>query len=299
MYRLREARRGKSVLRQSILVQTYLSMPAVQLARLRQQIARLGDSFHEPHEFRRELEGLLEHYGDLTYHRGEEILESGQLKSFNISPLVMRQLEIELSRLSGKDIQANFDIIDGIWKSDYREMRQIAIHLLGRIAGDQPRSYFATLKRWSQPGEDPTILAELFQASGEKVRASEPEAWLALVDAWCHHKNFRVQEIGLLALQPFLKEKGLEHLPEIFSLLESLLLETPLTLQKQLLVICQQLYETSQTETLVYFKQLLGSGASLHFLRLLRRLIPSVIPEDQEKIKTMLPKTMKSLPGKL
>lgn len=241
---------------------------------------------------------MLEHYGDLTYRRGEEILESGQLKSFNISPLVMRQLEMELSRLSGKDIQANFDVLDGIWKSDYREMRQIAIYLLGRIAGEQPRSYFATLKKWSQPGEDPTLLAELFQASGEKVRASEPEAWLALVDAWCHHKNFRVQEIGLLALQPFLKEEGLEHLPEIFSLLESLLLETPLTLQKQLLAICQQLYEISPTETLVFFKQLANSGASQHFLRLMRRLIPYVIPDDQEKLKTMLSRTMRTLLGK-
>lgn len=266
-------------------------MPAVQLARLRQQIARLGESFHEPSEFRRGLEGLLEHYGDLTYRRGEEIIESGQLKSFNISPLVMRQLEMELSRLSGKDIQANFELIDGIWKSDYREMRQIAIYLLGRIAGEQPRSYFATLKRWSQPGEDPNLLAELFQTSGEKVRASEPEAWLALVDGWCRHKNFRVQEIGLLALQPFLKEKGLVHLPEIFTLLESLLLETPLTLQKQLLAICQQLYETSPTESLVYFKQLADSGASQHFLRLMRRLLPSLGDEDGIKLRSLLPKT--------
>lgn len=296
MHRLRQTRQREGLFRQSLLTgRFFFRMPAVQLARLRIQIAKLGESFQNPEAFRQELEALLERYGDRTFRCGEEILNPGQLKCFYVPPLVMRQLEMELSRLSGKDIQSNFDLVDGIWKSDYLEMRQIAIYLLGRIAIVQPRSYFATLKKWCQPGEDPAILEALLCESGEKIRAAQPESWLSLVNGWLNHTNFRYQEIGLIALEPFLATELVEYLPDVFDLLESLLKDTPLTLQKRLLIICQLLYKISPTETLVYFKHLVESNASAHFFRLMRRLLPSMENEDRERLKLLLPRTIQNL----
>ncbi len=270
-------------------------MPAVQLARLRIQIVRLSELFQDPPAFRQGLESLLEHYGDRSYRHGEEIIESGQIPSFNVPPLVMRQLEMELNRVTGDVIQCNFELLDSIWKSEYREMRQIAIFLLGRASANEPKSYFTTLKKWCQPGEDTTLLAELLAKSGVKIRASDPAAWLAMVNNWCRHKNYRVREIGLIALDPLLSEHGLENLPEIFNILEPLLLETDLALQKRLLVTCQRLYRTSPVEALEYFKHLIQSNASGHFLRLMRRFLPSLSSDDQVKMRQILPRSTPSI----
>lgn len=270
-------------------------MPAVQLARLRIQIVRLSELFQDPPAFRQGLESLLELYGDRSYHHGEETIESGRIPSFNVPPLVMRQLEMELNRVTGDVIHSNFELLDSIWSSEYREMRQIAIFLLGRTAANEPKSYFTTLKKWCQPGEDSSLLEELLAKSGEKIRANDPAAWLAMVNTWCRHKNYRVREIGLIALNPLLSERGLENLPEIFNIVEPLLLETDLALQKRLLVTCQRLYDTSPVETLEYFKHLVESNASDHFLRLLRRLVPSLSNDDQVKLHQILPRSTPSI----
>ncbi len=267
-------------------------MPAVQLARLRIQIARLGETFVDPPAFRQGLESLLELYGDRTFHPGEEIKATGLTLSFNVPPLVMRQLEMELSRLSEAAIQSNSEIIDGIWQSDYLEMRQIAIFLLGRIARNDPKTYLLTVKKWCQPSEDLDLLAELLQKSGEKIRAREPQDWLDLVESWCKQKNTRVQEIGLIALEPFLAEQGLDYLPQVFNLIEPLLMETHPALQKRLLVICQLLNSISPVETHAFFKHLIEAQASSNFIRLMRRLIPSFSNEDQAKFRRLLPKTI-------
>ena len=270
-------------------------MPAVQLARLRIQIVRLSELFQDPPAFRQGLESLLEHYGDRSYRHGEEIIESGQTPSFNVPPLVMRQLEMELNQVTGDVIHSNFELLDSIWSSEYREMRQIAIFLLGRTAANEPKSYFTTLKKWCQPGEDISLLEELLAKSGEKIRAHDPAAWLAMANTWCRHKNYRVQEIGLIALDPLLSEQGLENLPEIFNILEPLLLETDLALQKRLLVTCQRLYDTSPVETLEYFKHLFQSNASDHFLRMMRRLVPTLSDDDQVKMRQVLPRSTASI----
>jgi len=82
-------------------------MPAVDLARLRKQAARLADFFFVPDEFIKHLHEMLDFYVNYTVRKLSANAPRVNLLSYRTPSVVVKQIELELSRLAEKNENAD------------------------------------------------------------------------------------------------------------------------------------------------------------------------------------------------
>ncbi|MGE5124163.1 MAG: hypothetical protein ACM3H7_06560, partial [Acidobacteriaceae bacterium] len=90
-------------------------MPAIQPARLKQQIANLADKFNHPNQFIAQLHALLDQYSDHTHRPGQSGIPSPLISSYNTPPPVMRQIWQALLPLARNDAKSALAICDALW----------------------------------------------------------------------------------------------------------------------------------------------------------------------------------------
>src|SRR5512139_3015113 len=108
-------------------------MPAIDLARLRKQAARLADFFILPEEFVRHLHEMLDFYVNRSLRTVENVAPGSILSTYRTPPIVIRQIELEVSSLAGENSSQALDLADRLWDEGYLEMHMLAAFLLGRI----------------------------------------------------------------------------------------------------------------------------------------------------------------------
>jgi hypothetical protein len=112
-------------------------MPAIDLARLKQQTARLADLFDQPSEFLREHREVLDHYVNRTL-RSQGVAPSSVLPTYRTPTVVLRQIETELGPLAEKRPIPALELADALWDEGWLETRLLAAFLLGRIHQPHP-----------------------------------------------------------------------------------------------------------------------------------------------------------------
>jgi hypothetical protein len=272
-------------------------MPAVQLARLRIQTTRLAESFDDPGEFSRGLDSLLELYGNRAFRPGFDAVDRSSLPAYHVPPLVMRQLEIELGQISKTNPVVCLQIIDRLWQSPVLEMRLVAIYLLGEIPASQTEEVKARLKTWCNPAEDTAVLLDLLSIGGKNIRKHSPLAWLEICEEWLGDIDPQILKIGLRALEPFLVEYQMEHLPRVFNLLEAPLRNPSHAVMTEIEVVITQLYAISPMETQFFIRNCLENKPDQQCLRLIRRLLPGFSGETQTYLRSYFPVVQRE-PGK-
>jgi hypothetical protein len=263
-------------------------MPAVQLARLRIQTTRLAESFDDPAEFARGLDSLLELYGNRAYRPGHNVSHRSRLPAYNVPPLVMQQLELQLGKVGSTDPEHCLQNIDTLWEAKTLEMREVAVFLLGEIPPDFREEILDRLKRWCDPTLDPALLSELFSTSGAAIRLAEPDIWLSFAADFLITPDPQEVILGLQALEPFLAETGLDYLPRIFNMLEPLVNDPPPAVMPALHDVLLQINTISPVETRSYLRKFLDANPKPAFLRLFRRLLPELPAETQAALRRYL-----------
>jgi hypothetical protein len=261
-------------------------MPAVQLARLRIQTTRLAESFDDSLKFSRGLDSLLELYGNRSFRPGYTASDRSRLPTYNVPPLVMRQLEIELGRVCAADSAISLEIIDQIWQSEILEMRQIAIYLLSQIPPAHLAEVLTRLRNWCTPSEDENLVHDLLLIGGRTIRKVEPETWLGFTQDGLRSTEPRSIIIGLNSLEPFLDETRMEYLPQVFKLLEPLVEDPPPAALADLEAVLLQIYAISPMETQSFIRKNLETKPHPQFIRLVRRLIPNLSTETQHYLRS-------------
>ena len=265
-------------------------MPAVQLARLRIQTTRLAESFGDPAEFARGLDSLLELYGNRAFRPGTNTQPHSRLPAYNVPPLVMQQLEIELRRVGRSDPIHCLQNIDVLWASEILEMRQVSVFLLGEVPPPYLPETVAKLTRWCLPAEDPDLVRGLLVTGGAQIRRTEPDTWLALAADWLRNPDARAEVIGLWALEPFLSDTGMRNLPEVFRLLDPLVGDPAPAGIAELETILVQIYGISPKETQSFLRKNLEGDPSPQTLRLVRRLLPFLDADTQAVLRASFPR---------
>ena len=115
-------------------------MPAIDLARLRRQAARLADFFFLPEEFLRHLHEMLEFYVNRSLRTVEDVAPGSVLSTYRTAPIIIRQIELQLSPLASQNPSAALQLADMLWDQGYLEMHMLAAFLLGRIPPAQEQS---------------------------------------------------------------------------------------------------------------------------------------------------------------
>src|SRR5512145_3501207 len=225
-------------------------MPAIDLARLKKQTARLADSFDQPPVFLRELREVLEFYVNRTL-RSLSVAPSSVLPTYRTPVVVLRQIEKELGSIAeGQPVQA-LELADALWDEGWLETKLIAAFLLGRIPPQEER-LLARLTAWTQAVRDPEVRAALLTTSLTRLRQETPDLFLVLVREWLHPARQRMWSNGVQALVPLISSPDFDNLPPIFETIGPIFKAPPAALQFDLEELLIALYTASPSET-TYF----------------------------------------------
>ncbi len=263
-------------------------MPAVQLARLKEQINQLAWNFTRPEEFRFALHDLLDLYADRTYRAGQAVSARPLSPSYHAPPLILRQLKLELGRLCEEHPAAALALVDLLWKDTFLEPRMLAAALLGLIPLQMAGEVLQRLQSWSNPDEDTTLLDALVEDGGQRIRRETPERWLELVENWLGDLSIEIQGLGLRALLPLIRDRSFENLPRVYRLISPIVQSAPAELQGELLEAVHILAQRSSMETAFFLRQMVSVSASAGTARLVRRCLPFFGEEAQISLKKAL-----------
>lgn len=264
----------------------YWPMPAIDLARLKKQTAKLADVFNEPAVFLLELREILEFYVNRSL-RSLSVAPSSVLPTYRTPVVVLRQIEKELGPVAEKQPIVSLELADALWDEGWLETKLLAAFLLGRIPPQEER-LLARLTAWTQAVRDPEVRAALLTTSLTRLRKETPDLFLILVREWLHPARQRMWSNGIQALIPLVSSPNFDNLPPIFEIVEPIIKASPATLQYDLRELIITLYEASPDETMYFLQQILKGTKSPLPSVALRRMAPDLPTELQSSVREML-----------
>ena len=261
-------------------------MPAIDLARLKKQTARLADLFDQPGEFLRAHRDVLDFYVNRTL-RTQSVAPSSVLPTYRTPVVVLRYIENELGPLAARQPLQALELADALWDEGWLETRLLAAFLLGRIPPQEER-LLARLTAWTQAVRDPEVRAALLTTSLTRLRSETPDLFLVLVKEWMHPARQRMWSNGIQALVPLISSPDFDNLPPIFETIEPILKAAPAALQFDLQELITTLYEASPSETTYFLQQIVKGTKSQLPAVALRRMSPDLPHELQISLREIL-----------
>lgn len=234
-------------------------MPAIDLARLRKQSARLADFFYAPDEFLKHLHEMLDFYVDRTLRKGESAAPGSTLSTYRTPAVILRQIEQEVSQAASDYPAAALELADRLWDQGTLETRLLAAFLLGRVPPKE-RALLLRLTSWTQQVRDPSVRAALLTTSLARLRKESPEEFLELIQEWVHPARPGSWSNGIQALLPMIEDPAFQNLPPVLDVIEHVVAAAPAAQQLDLEELVLALYKASPTETTFFLRQILTAS---------------------------------------
>lgn len=263
-------------------------MPAAELSRLRVQINKLIARFSDPVGLRSELRDLLELYANRSYRPGQAVQVQSILPSYRVAPLIMSQLELELSKTCQEQPQAALNVVEALWQDSYLEPRLLATTLLGAIPANEGTAVAQKLSEWARPDENSRMLDALFSKGTLELRRLAPNYLLALAEKWLSSTSRETQPLGVRMLVPLIQDPTFENLPAIFRLLSPPMQVVTSEMHTDLQIAIEALVKRSPTETAFFLRQVLAMGMGPGTARLIRRCLPLFDAAEQASLRAAL-----------
>jgi hypothetical protein len=263
-------------------------MPAIQIARLRLQIAKLGESLSNPPVFLQNLHDLLYFYADRTFRPGQTSNRVSLTPAYQAPAPVLREIEETINTYLAANRQQGLALLDTLWADNYLEPRLLAVRALGKLPPDSLNSVIERIRAWAQPGEEKQILEAILNDGTARLRQAAPQVLLDLIGEWLQSSQTTSQMIGLQALLSLLRDPLFENLPAVFRLLSPMLETAQSNLQPILLEIIRTSRERSPAETIHLLRQVLTTSRSPNTRRLARRAMNHFTPPEQNSLREIL-----------
>jgi hypothetical protein len=262
-------------------------MPAIDLARLKIQAARLVTKFAEPEAFLHDLDEMLDLYTNRTI-RATQVAQRLSAPTYRTSRPILRQIEIELATLAKEKPQEARDLIKVLWDAGSLESRLLAAYLLGNIPSDLAMPILALLPAWLNQSIDKKIRTALLTTALTRLRREKPEVFFTIMEDWLRSPKSALQVCGLQALIPLLQDPSFENLPAIFRILRPAILSAGPSTQLDLQACLSALERVSLAETTAFLREIIGDSPTPMMLRLLQRILPHLSQELQESLRDTL-----------
>lgn len=254
-------------------------MPAIQLARLKIQTARLAEHFTDPPAFGRALHDLLDYYADRTHRAGQSSEPPPLLAAYHVPPPVLRQILKELTPRATANPEAALFLCDRLWSESELEFRLLAASLLGQIPPHPPRMILKRVESWAGPEIEERLLRALAASALARTRQELTDDFCHQLKEWLNSPHLFVQRLGLLSLLPLVNDSGFGNLPLLYRWLTPLTRAVPPPLRADLLEVLQALARRSPQETAFFFRQVLAMPENLDTAWLARQTL-SVFPPE-------------------
>jgi hypothetical protein len=262
-------------------------MPAIDLARLKIQSARLAEKFAEPDAFLHELNETLDFYTNRTI-RAAQVVRRLSAPTYHTPRPVLRQIENELATLAEIRSDEAVNLIKVLWEANSLESRLLAAFLLGNIPSDQAIPTLRLLPAWLNQSIDKEIRTALLTTALTRLRREEPETFFMILEGWLGSPQPVLQIWGMQALIPLLQDPQFENLPAVFRILRPAIQAAgPLT-QLDLQVCLAALERFSLSEPVAFLREIISTAPRPMMLRILRRILPGLSQELQEALRESL-----------
>lgn len=264
-------------------------MPAIDLARLRKQAARLRDFFFVPDEFIAHVHEMLDSYVNYTVRKPPAVAPGAKLRTYRTPAVIVKQIEQELSSLAavGENADAALELADRLWDEEWLETRLLAAYLLGSIP---PREEWllARLTAWTQPLYDADLRAELLNTSLARLRREAPDIFLGLIGEWLRPHRKALWPNGIQAVISAASDPEFTNLPPLLKVVEPIVEAAPAELQNEIEELILALYAASPTETSYFVRQVLMDSEDPMTALTFRRISPSLPAELREEVREFI-----------
>jgi hypothetical protein len=262
-------------------------MPAIDLARLKTQAARLAEKFTDPDAFLHNLNEVLDYYTNRTI-RTTQVVQRYAAPTYHTPRPVLRQIESELVILAEKDPGRAIELVKVLWKADSLESRLLAAYLLGCIPSDQALPTLALLPEWLNRSTDKAIRTALLTDALARLRREEPQIFFHILEGWLGSPHPSIQIWGLQALIPLLQDSQFENLPAVFRILRPTVQTLVPATQLDFQVCLSALERHSLNETVAFLREIIRANPKPMTLRIIHRILPGLSQELQEAIRETL-----------
>jgi hypothetical protein len=262
-------------------------MPAINLARLKTQAARLSEKFSEPEAFIHDLNELLDFYTNRTI-RVTQIAQRLSLPTYRTPAPVLRQIQAELVPLADSRPIEAIALTEALWNAGSFEARLLAASLLGSIPLAQAFPTLSRLPDWLAQSTDKEIRTALLTDAFARLRHENPEALFILLENWLKSPRYSLQVWGLRALISLLTDPHFENLPAVFRILKPAIRSAGPVTQLELQACLATLGQVSLTETMAFLREIIGDNPAPLMLRTFRRILAGLSPELQSGLLEML-----------
>jgi hypothetical protein len=262
-------------------------MPAIQLARLRQQASELATLYKEPVLFSRRLHLLLEQYADHTQRYGQSNEIPSMLLSYNVPYNVLRQFVIEMKASLTSDPEGIIRLVNHLWGENSWEHRKIALNLLGQIS-QPPQTIKLILSQWLASFPEERIIEEIMRTGTIRFRQEYLSQYLDLAKDWLESPDIYFQKCGLYALIILVDEGTYDNLPLLYKLTSPRIRRIPVELRAPAIRLLVLLARSFPGETAFFLKSNLDAPQNPDTPWLIRKVLPE-FPEDlQDNLKRAL-----------
>ena len=273
-------------------------MPAIQPARLRQQVAELAEHFDDPPEFSRSLHLLLDFYSDRARRPGKTGRPGPLLTAYNVRSPVLRMLVQELNPLIQDNPEGGLELCDALWSEPYLEFRLLAAMLLGQIPPYPPEPITDRLKRWITTDVEFYLIEALLVHGVEQLHNEQPQVFLQLIESWMESTIIFEQQLGLRTLVQLINDPRFENLPVFFRMIQPLCQAAPAALRPDLLDVLAALAHRSPQETAYFLRQCLMFPDAPDTPWLIRQSLSKFPDESQTNLRQAM-REAEALPGKV
>lgn len=263
-------------------------MPAIQLARLRLEVADLVEHFHQPEQFVKHLKELLEFYADRTRRPKLEGTPPPILKSFSIPQPLFRLILIEISPLAEMHPEATLNLADTCWAEPIIEFRQIAIHLLALISPSPSERILDRFLPWLEETVEESLIQQIFDVGLTRLRNELQNEFLILIEKWLVSKEKKQQVFGLIGILSLINTNSFDNLPIVFRLLKVPLDHENKYFRPYLLNIFRKIAQISSQETGYFIKEALTNSPTMEIQWLARHSISFFPAGLQSEIKDII-----------
>jgi hypothetical protein len=199
-------------------------MPAIDLAKLRQQAFDLAEQLGQPEAFRDSLHAMLAGHSHHLLRRGPSMAERGALPAWDVPGLLVRELEAALLPAAEKNPGAALAAAAAVWRSGRVEEKKLAAFLAGRSGN--PDEIRCLLLAWLKETEDPILLRSLAEHLCPMLWSSNRVLFRADVRSWIQDPSPPRRRFGWMALAAWTDGKTSESVFAAFDLLPTVFRET-------------------------------------------------------------------------
>lgn len=228
-------------------------MPAIQLARLRSEVAQLISYADHHGRFIQQLNIFLERYANRAQRPGE-IGSRPILPTFNVPAPVLRQVKRELTIYISQNPDNANELINQLWHQKNFECRLLAVFLLGVVDLSPSTGLYERIKTYFLDNEDVGIAAALIDDSLSKLISMDLQMGENQIYQWLLTKSVRIKILGLRSLGLLLKIPSFQDMPWLFSVTSPYIRQSSPELRPYTLRLLQQLARQYPQELIYVFQ---------------------------------------------